>query len=261
MIAVSVFVLLLAISIVYLYSRDRQDKVEDKSTFSFYCEEGMVIAKFSTSSVHLSLKNGNKEIDLPQDVSGSGARFSDGNMEFWNKGDNAFINEGDKSLYTNCVTGSLKLNKDINTWTDAGETFSFDYPNTFNLYGSDGSYDIDWSSGSQLAGQLLVKVVLPKTFLPNTNFSDSYFTVGVSSDPEALKDCATTTKSSDAGAGNLYETTSQKFIKDNICYAIEYTIHSTNIGNYSPDQNIKEFDKNKVENIFQKIVQSFRFLK
>jgi len=67
-------------------------------------------------------------------------------------------------------------------------------------------------------------------------------------------------KSSDPGAGNIYDTTSYKTIKNNMCYAVEYTVHSTNINNYSPDQNIKEFDKVKIENILNEMVKSFRFL-
>ena len=64
----------------------------------------------------------------------------------------------------------------------------------------------------------------------------------------------------DAGAGNLYETTSYRGLFDGDCYAIEYTIHSTNIGNYSPDQGVKEFDKVKVQEELEKILDSFKFL-
>ena len=64
---------------------------------------------------------------------------------------------------------------------------------------------------------------------------------------------------SDAGAGNFYDVTSYRMIKDSQCYALEYTIHSTNIGNYSPDQGITEFDKTKIQTILESIVKSFSF--
>ena len=65
---------------------------------------------------------------------------------------------------------------------------------------------------------------------------------------------------SDAGAGNFYNTTSYRTIYHNQCYAIEYTIHSTNIGNYSPDQGITEFDQTKIVPLLENMVQSFKFL-
>ena len=65
---------------------------------------------------------------------------------------------------------------------------------------------------------------------------------------------------SDAGAGNLYETVSYRTKRGGECYVVEYTIHSTNIGMYSPDQGIKEFDRAKVVNMLEKMAKSFRFL-
>ncbi len=65
---------------------------------------------------------------------------------------------------------------------------------------------------------------------------------------------------SDAGAGNFYDTTSYRVVRHSQCYAIEYTIHSSNIGNYSPNQGISAFDEWKVQSILEGMVQSFIFL-
>jgi hypothetical protein len=122
--------------------------------------------------------------------------------------------------------------------------------------------------------------VLPKTSQPNTNLSDSWFTVGTSSDAQAIKDCLIPTNGerakgtavsngvtytkitfSDAGMSQYYDTTSYRALRNNHCYAIEYTIHSTSRGVYSPEQGIKEFDTKKVVDVFEVMAQSFVFLK
>ncbi len=66
--------------------------------------------------------------------------------------------------------------------------------------------------------------------------------------------------SSGAGAGNFYDTTSYRTIRDGDCYSVEYTIHSTNIHNYDPSQGIKDFDEPAVKNLLENIVKSFTFL-
>jgi hypothetical protein len=65
---------------------------------------------------------------------------------------------------------------------------------------------------------------------------------------------------SDAGAGNLYLTTSYRTVRNNQCYAIEYTIHSSQLGNYPPSMGITAFDQNKVTAVFEGMVQSFKFI-
>ncbi len=66
-------------------------------------------------------------------------------------------------------------------------------------------------------------------------------------------------ESSGAGAGNLYETTSYRTVHNGQCYAIEYTIHSSNIANYPTESGITAFDKAKVQNALESIVQSLSF--
>jgi hypothetical protein len=150
------------------------------------------------------------------------------------------------------------------TVVDAGKTFTFTYPNVAAL-----SDTVDY------------QVLVPKSYQPNTNFSEAKFTVAASADAEAVSGCLTSTDGgpaqagtpvmingtsymklsyADAGAGNFYETTSYRTVHGGQCYRVEYTIHSTNIANYPEELGIKEFDKAKVTGLLESIAQSFKFL-
>ncbi len=93
------------------YSGTKQvagDPASDKSIIAaatFKCDAGKNIsAAFYSDSVGLSLSDGRK-MDLPRAMSASGARYAneDESFVFWNKGDTAFINEGDKETFKNCL--------------------------------------------------------------------------------------------------------------------------------------------------------------
>jgi len=56
--------------------------IDNTNKFNFYCEEGDFVARFSSSSVKILFKNDNKEIDFSESVSGSGARYTSGSLEF-----------------------------------------------------------------------------------------------------------------------------------------------------------------------------------
>jgi len=252
---------------------------EVTNSVTYYCQEGILKATYGKSNVAVTFPDGHI-LTLNQSISADGGRYESGTTVFWSKGDNAFITENDKNTYTNCVTGNQTTLGDTNTYVDPGKTFSFSYPKEFSFSGGDGSYTQDWRVNNTTLGLLFTVVRIPKTFMPSTNFGEAKFTVGTSVDPEAVKNCLvadngsvvktekmiigdtsfTEITSSDAGAGNFYETKSYRVVKNNQCYAVEYTIHSTNIGNYSPDQGIKEFDKTKITSILEGIVQSFKFL-
>jgi membrane-bound inhibitor of C-type lysozyme len=244
---------------------------------TFYCQEGILQANFSSSSVDLTFKDGSQMI-LPQTISGSGIRYATGTTVFSSEGDDAFLTQKDKTVYTNCVAGTQTSAQDINTYTDRGNTFSFSYPAQFVLSGGEIGYSQSWSYNSPDFGILFAVVNIPQEFLPKTNFGEAKFTVGTSADPHAIKNClisdsggTTTTEIINGtkftkmnfvgvGAGNIYDVTAYHVILNSQCYAIEYMIHSSNIYNYSPDQGIKEFDKTKVELLLENMAQSFKFI-
>jgi membrane-bound inhibitor of C-type lysozyme len=246
---------------------------------TYYCQEGTLKAVFEKSEAVVTFPDGHT-LSLPQSISADGGRYESGTTVFWSKGDNAFVTENDKQTYTNCVTGNQTTTGDTNTYVDNSKTFSFTYPSEFGLSGGDGSYTADWRVNTESLGLLFAVVQIPKSFMPGTNFGEAKFTVGTSADPDAVKDCLVAQNGevvkasnmtiagtifskialSDAGAGNFYETTSYRTVRNSQCYAVEYTIHSSNIGNYSPDQGIKVFDEVKITSILEGMAQSFKFL-
>jgi hypothetical protein len=161
------------------------------------------------------------------------------------------------------------------TYTDPTYGFSMDYD--IHLKQSNPSDDaaLPWRYNTETVGTRVVTLRLPKDFQPHTNFGEGVVSVGVSADPVAVKECMVPTNgevlapeqnkaftvfiSSDAGAGNFYEVTSYRTIYEGRCIALERLIHSTNIGNYDEDRNIKEFDRASVVEILDRAIQSFRF--
>jgi putative lipoprotein len=55
----------------------------------FKCDDFAFLAKFFTDKVEIALAG--RTLSLPQVLSGSGARYSDGKTVFWNKGDTALF--------------------------------------------------------------------------------------------------------------------------------------------------------------------------
>lgn len=82
------------------------EKQAQTITAIFVCPENKAIyAEFTKNQVKLKLSDG-RELTLPQTISGSGARYAnaDESFIFWNKGNGAFINEGEFATYQDCVT-------------------------------------------------------------------------------------------------------------------------------------------------------------
>lgn len=164
-------------------------------------------------------------------------------------------------------------------YTDTLESFSFLYPKVAEITSDKDKLTQSWRANTTLPGILLVRADVPRTFEPQTNFAGAYFTVGVSADRDVVASCHTedlvehakqgvvsigdvvftTFETSDAGAGNFYETMSYRTTHNGSCFALEYTIHSTNIGNYSPDQGITAFDHDRVRKLLEGMVDSFEF--
>ena len=276
---VSLIFLVVIISLVLktYYISNNKSVIND---VTYYCSEGVLNAEFGKNYVVINFPN-SENILLPQTISGSGIRYEMGSTTFMGKGDNASLTEDGVATYTNCLTGNQITKNETSTFTDRSKTFSFSYPDQYVLSGSDFGYSQDWSVGSNDLGLLLAKVEMPRTiFTEKTNFAGAKFTIGASSNPDAINNCfiynygpnGTTTSVvingikyvkldfSDAGAGNYYETTSYRTVHNDQCYSIEYTIHSMNINNYPPEQGVRPFDKEKVTSILDDIVKSFKFI-
>lgn len=147
-------------------------------------------------------------------------------------------------------------------FTDKEKTVTFSYPKDLAISSGDIGYSASWRQNTQTLGLSIAKVTIPKSTQPQTNFSEAVFSLGTSNNTLAIKDCLianngeiakgtvsingvtyTKTMLGDAGAGNYYNTTSYRTMHNNQCYVMEYTIHSTSIGAYSPDQGITEIGR------------------
>jgi hypothetical protein len=171
---------------------------------------------------------------------------------------------------------------------DANNTsggFSIAYPIDFSTQDNyPATPSTDWRvNANNSIGVKYFTLTVPKAFEPQTNFSDATLTVGASGASAAVTQCmtpspangtaaATTSSmtinnvlftvfhSSDAGAGNLYETTSYRTVHGGKCYAVEYTIHSAQIANYPASYNLQPLDEAKIATLMQNIIGTFKLL-
>jgi hypothetical protein len=125
-------------------------------------------------------------------------------------------------------------------------------------------------------------LTIPRAFEPQTNFAEATLTVGKSDNAAAIAQCLaieptgppdqlptsttmingtafTVFHLSDAGAGNIYETTSYRTVHNGQCWAVEYTIHSSEIGNYPPEYGLQPFNAAMLHDVLDRIVGTFRF--
>lgn len=267
----------------YRSAHENQQTSAVTATASYLCRDGKSIdASYTASNVTLTLSD-TRAMVLPQVASASGTRYESGTSVFVTKGDNAFLEENGTQTFADCVANSSPqaTTNGLKQFTDSAGTFAFMYPNTVSVTGGGIGYTQDWMVNATTSGLLLAKATLDQSFQPKTNFSDAKLTVGTSPDPSAVSTCLTynpsggpaTTPtnvtingttytvmhSNDAAAGNRYDTTSYRVVRNNQCYVIEYTIHYGNIQNYDANSGVKEFNESAVAKVMDGIVQSFRF--
>lgn len=171
--------------------------------------------------------------------------------------------------------------------TDANNTqggFSIAYPLDFSAqdnYSAAPSADWRLNSGG-VPGVEYFTLTVPSAFEPQTNFVGATLTVGASGNDRAVAQCmtpdtgdgpATATssatidgtgftvfRSAGAAAGSYYETTSYRTLHAGECYAVEYTVHSGQIGNYPPSYGLRPFDEQQIDSVMQNIVGTFKFM-
>ena len=283
-----VIVLALAYGIVRVWQSHHQPMSGGTVKTTYQCDgsKSFTVA-FDGDMANVTLSDG-RTLMLNKARSGSGIRYEAGDAVFMSEGENGSIQENGSTTYANCVVNAVNtssttpaLSNGVKTFTDAGKTFTFMYPSQFSVTGSDEGYTQSWMNNATTTGLILAQMTVPKDTEPGTNFSEAKFTVGTSADPAAVKGCLTNNPtggpaqapvsatingttymefhSEDAGAGNLYDTTSYRTVKNNQCYAIEYTVHTTQIANY-PAGTVTAYDAKNVQSIFNAIMMNFKFL-
>jgi len=130
---------------------------------------------------------------------------------------------------------------------------------------------------SKIQPELSLKLI-DTSFYANTNLVEAYFLYGSSRDVGMVQTCTqpvsfggpenivgdvsingvTFTKSqgSGVGAGNIYEQTYYRTVYQGSCYEFTFFVHYGNIGNYSPDSGVKEFDQAALTQKFEAILSS-----
>lgn len=241
------------------------------ATAQYICNNKKTIgARFyegaASGTAELALSD-ERVMSLQQTISGSGARYSNGNPQiegsetfvFWSKGNGATVTDnGDEKSYFGCV---------------AMKPFSDDLPLVYHD-GQNGytiRYAADWivdpvytntSPNPDVPVAMGVRFRIPSSMATGTNLSTNDTGLSIES-IEGVTDCSANTftnspvtatmtivngteysfaTSSDAGAGNFYEEQIYALPYSKPCTAIRYLIHSTNIANYEPGTKT-EFDR------------------
>lgn len=241
----------------------------------FLCDDDKRIeATFYEGEVALTLHENFQEprkMTLAQLVSASGARYgnADESFIFWNKGDTAFITEGERGeTFSNCEVESAGAEARA-AYASSTLGISFKYPRSFAV----SEYQYLGFPQKPING---VKVQIPLTMATGTNLSSDTY-VSVEQLPRAVNctgdifivdnvraseiiesgveySVATT---SGAGAGNLYEEIVYALAGSKPCTGVRYYIHSTNIGNYEPGA-VREFDRAALLAEFDAVRSSLR---
>lgn len=181
------------------------------------------------------------------------------------------VEPGSSPYYTNTATWQ----------TYSGTQFSIAYPLDFPVVETNGTtLTNDWRVNSQDPGVKAFSLTVPAAFEPQTNFSNATLTVGYSQNANATANCltqdsngppaATSTAvingihftiftSSDAGAGNLYKTTSYRTVHQGYCWAVEYTVHSAELANYPTSYDLTQYSDQAIDSVLDRIISTFHF--
>lgn len=175
---------------------------------------------------------------------------------------------------------------DYSTWrTYTNQKFgiSLKYPATFLLKPGQTGPLAEWELYGLTNGNEIASIQIPRSFEPRTNFGDATLRIGVSTESTAVTECLNPPSSSgyqdvyasrtingivfrefirsEAGAGNYYEFTSYRVIRNGGCEVLEYVIHHSNIQNYPTESGIREYDGQMVVDALESVLDTVRFTK
>lgn len=115
-------------------------------------------------------------------------------------------------------------------------------------------------------------------FYLNTNLSEAYLLFGSTNESDTVQNCTqpasfggeerivgqvningvpfVRSEGAGVGAGNIYEQIYHRTVLNGYCYEVTFFFHYTNIGNYSPDSGVKEFDRSALMQKFEGILST-----
>jgi membrane-bound inhibitor of C-type lysozyme len=79
------------------------------SSAVYQCAEGKSFSAIFFDDKSMEATFGTKVFVLKPVPAASGARYSDGGVTVYTKGDEAFVEVGDKKLFTDCIAGSVPV--------------------------------------------------------------------------------------------------------------------------------------------------------
>ncbi|MGB7958101.1 MAG: hypothetical protein WCF77_04675 [Minisyncoccia bacterium] len=198
----------------------------------------------------------------------------------------SFLDLKNASSSVPAAQGTNAYYENVSEWqTDQNNSgWSIAYPIDFNTADNYSPAPTDnWREGTPGGpGLQPFTLTIPRAFEPQTNFAEATLTVGLSGNAAAVAQCLamepmgppdqlptstvtlggtvfTVFHLSDAGAGNYYETTSYRTVHAGKCWAVEYTIHSSQIGNYPAEYGLQPFDEAKLHDVLDRIAGTFKF--
>ena len=71
-------------------------------TLEYQCDEKPLTVQLNNPRQQVSFVYDNQQLNLPQGISASGARYTDGIYVFWSKGDSATVYKRDRIVLNNC---------------------------------------------------------------------------------------------------------------------------------------------------------------
>ncbi len=160
---------------------------------------------------------------------------------------------------------------------------SLKYPPAFQVKPGQTGPLAEWDLYGLTNGNEIASVNIPRSFEPRTNFGDASLRIGVSTEPTAVAECLNPPSTfgyhdtyssrsiggvvfreftrTDAAAGNYYEFTSYRAVRNGGCEVLEYVIHYSNIQNYPVASGIKEYDKQMVADALESVLDTVQFNK
>lgn len=94
-----------AVALAAILSCSQANMEGEQKWLSFRCPDGQpVMAQFHLpEDQFVNVRFAGREMRLPHVISGSGARYSDGTITFWNKGDSVLMEVDDKVVVQDCM--------------------------------------------------------------------------------------------------------------------------------------------------------------
>jgi hypothetical protein len=159
------------------------------------------------------------------------------------------------------------------TYRNAEFRFSVEYPEGFTE-NMDAGYQFSTKNS-------LIRFNVPQKSLEGSNLGEAAVIIGASKENAIVNECLATSSEIEnekrldekkilsgadfsifqglgAAAGNRYDTTDYRTIKDKVCYEITLLLHYGDIHNY-PEGTVKEFDRTKILEMLGRVADTFKF--